>query len=211
MESGVPQTYESPRGDCLVVSRRPSFRVGGIAFRAGLLLLGSLFTLIFASSALGATVHSGSDAARSGSASSATKGRNDPNQAAGRAGCGDMCGGCMGSGGSGGGEKLANTPTVVTEPPAVIVTAPTAGPTQTVAAGVPATSAAAVAPVAGATMISAGRPIRSITTAKKPLKKLKRHVRKHRRKPHGAGTQRSLSRPPLAQPVLPNERAAFTG
>jgi len=54
MNSGVPRKYRSPRGDCLAVSQHPFLRVRGAAFRAGLLMLGSLLMLIFASSALGA-------------------------------------------------------------------------------------------------------------------------------------------------------------
>ncbi len=54
MNSGVRPTYESPSDDSLAVSRHPNFRAGRKTFRIGLLLLGSLSTLLFASSALGA-------------------------------------------------------------------------------------------------------------------------------------------------------------
>ena len=55
MNSGVPPKHGSPRGGSLAASHRPPLRVPRRTFRAGLVLLGSLFTLIFASSALGAT------------------------------------------------------------------------------------------------------------------------------------------------------------
>jgi hypothetical protein len=54
MKSGVPPTYESLKADSLAVNRRPFLHAGRKTLRAGLLLLGSLSTLIFASSALGA-------------------------------------------------------------------------------------------------------------------------------------------------------------
>jgi Ice-binding-like len=59
MNSGVPPKYESPLRDRLAVSRRPVVRTGGKTFRAGLLLLGMLSTLIFTSSALGAAASVG--------------------------------------------------------------------------------------------------------------------------------------------------------
>jgi hypothetical protein len=65
MNSGVPSTYESPRSDSLAVSRRPCLRASRKTFRAGLLLLGSLSTLIFASSAMGATATVGLGSAES--------------------------------------------------------------------------------------------------------------------------------------------------
>jgi hypothetical protein len=55
MLNGVPPTYQSLSGDSLAVPRRPVLRAGRRTFRAGLLLVGSLSTLVFASSALGAT------------------------------------------------------------------------------------------------------------------------------------------------------------
>src|SRR5580693_5376621 len=55
MNSGVPPKYESPSRDSLAVSRRSALRAGRKSFRAGLLVLGSLSTLLFASSAMGAT------------------------------------------------------------------------------------------------------------------------------------------------------------
>ena len=51
--------------DSLAVSPRPLFRVGGKTFGTGLTLLGSLSTLIFASSALGATATVGLGSAAS--------------------------------------------------------------------------------------------------------------------------------------------------
>jgi hypothetical protein len=65
MNSGVPQTYESLFSDSLAVSRRPLFRAGGKMFRVGLLLLGLLSTMLFASSALGATATVGLGSAAS--------------------------------------------------------------------------------------------------------------------------------------------------
>jgi hypothetical protein len=59
MNSGVPQQHESPLRDSLAVSRRSRFRTGRKTFWTGLILLGSLSTLIFASSALGATASVG--------------------------------------------------------------------------------------------------------------------------------------------------------
>jgi hypothetical protein len=53
MKSGVPPTHESLASDSVTVCRHPIFRAGGRTLRAGL-LLGSL-SLLFASSAFGAT------------------------------------------------------------------------------------------------------------------------------------------------------------
>src|ERR1700691_1625339 len=55
MNHGVPPKYESPLTTPPAVSRRSTLRAGRKTLRAGLLLLGSLSTLLFASSALGAT------------------------------------------------------------------------------------------------------------------------------------------------------------
>jgi Ice-binding-like len=55
MNHGVPPKYESPSSDSPAVGRRSALRAGRKTLRAGLLLLGSLSTLLFASSALGAT------------------------------------------------------------------------------------------------------------------------------------------------------------
>jgi hypothetical protein len=52
MNSGVPQMHESPSSGSPAASRRPLFCVGSRTLRVGLLLLGSLSTLLFASSAL---------------------------------------------------------------------------------------------------------------------------------------------------------------
>src|SRR5580693_6048973 len=52
---GVSQQHEPPPGDSLAVRRRSPWKTGWRTSRVGLILLGSLFTLIFASSALGAT------------------------------------------------------------------------------------------------------------------------------------------------------------
>jgi hypothetical protein len=65
MNSGVPPKYKSPSSDSLAVSRRSALRAGRRTFRVGLLLLGSLSTLLFASSALGATATVGLGSAAS--------------------------------------------------------------------------------------------------------------------------------------------------
>jgi Ice-binding-like len=64
MNSGVPPTCQSPASDSLVVSKRSARWAGGKAFSVGSPLLGLLFTLLFASSGLGApaTVSLGTDA-----------------------------------------------------------------------------------------------------------------------------------------------------
>src|ERR1700726_4924838 len=54
MQSGVPSMHGSLLSDSLAVIWRPVLRAGGKLFRAGLLVLGLLSTLLFASSALGA-------------------------------------------------------------------------------------------------------------------------------------------------------------
>jgi hypothetical protein len=54
MKSGVPPKHEPPLSDSLAVSRRRPFGAGK-TYRAGLLLLGLLSTMLFASTALGAT------------------------------------------------------------------------------------------------------------------------------------------------------------
>ena len=65
MQSGVPQMHESPPRDSLAVSRRPIPRAGRKTFRAGILLLGSLASLLFTGSALGATATVGLGSAAS--------------------------------------------------------------------------------------------------------------------------------------------------
>jgi hypothetical protein len=55
MNVGVPSTFQSPKRDSFAASRRPHTRVARKASRTGLLVLGLLSTLLFASSALGAT------------------------------------------------------------------------------------------------------------------------------------------------------------
>jgi Ice-binding-like len=52
---GVFRQHESPTGDSLAVKSRSPWKTGRRTLRVGLVLLGSLSTLIFASSALGAT------------------------------------------------------------------------------------------------------------------------------------------------------------
>jgi Ice-binding-like len=52
---GVSQQHEPPTGDSLAAKSRSPWKTGWRTSRVGLILLGSLFTLIFASSALGAT------------------------------------------------------------------------------------------------------------------------------------------------------------
>ncbi len=59
MNSGVPHTHESPSRDSLPASWTPFFRAGAKTFRVALLLFGSLSTLLFSSSALGATASVG--------------------------------------------------------------------------------------------------------------------------------------------------------
>jgi Ice-binding-like len=71
MNHGVPQKHESLFSDslaasrCPAASRRPVVRAGAKMFRAGLLLLGLLSTLLFASSAMGATATVGLGSAAS--------------------------------------------------------------------------------------------------------------------------------------------------
>jgi hypothetical protein len=65
MTNGVPPKHESPTGDSLAVSRCPVVRVGSKTFRAGLPLLVLLSTLLFASSAVGATATVGLGSAAS--------------------------------------------------------------------------------------------------------------------------------------------------
>jgi Ice-binding-like len=55
MSYGVPPKFQSPSSDSPTLSRRSALQAGRRTFRAGLLLLGTLSTLLFASSALGAT------------------------------------------------------------------------------------------------------------------------------------------------------------
>jgi len=55
MNHGVPPKFPSPSSDSPAVSRHSSLRAGRRTFRAGLLLLGTLSTLLFAGNALGAT------------------------------------------------------------------------------------------------------------------------------------------------------------
>jgi Ice-binding-like len=63
MNVGVPQKHESPVSGFSAASRRSVLRSGRRTFRVGLILLGSLSTLIFASSALGATATVGLETA----------------------------------------------------------------------------------------------------------------------------------------------------
>jgi hypothetical protein len=65
MQSGVPQRYESLSGDSLAVSRRPVSRASGKMFGVGMLMLGLLSALLFASSALGASATVGLGSAAS--------------------------------------------------------------------------------------------------------------------------------------------------
>ncbi len=65
MNIGVPQPHESPSGDSLAVSRRPLLRANRKTLRAGLFVIASLSTLLFASSALGATASVGLGSAAS--------------------------------------------------------------------------------------------------------------------------------------------------
>jgi hypothetical protein len=65
MNGGVLQTYESPLSDSPAAGRRPFFRRGGKTSRVGLLVLGSLSSLFFASSAFAATATVGLGTAES--------------------------------------------------------------------------------------------------------------------------------------------------
>jgi len=59
MNRGVPRTSESPSGDSLAAGRKPRARARANTLRAALILLASLSTTLFASSALGATASVG--------------------------------------------------------------------------------------------------------------------------------------------------------
>jgi hypothetical protein len=63
--TGVPQTHQSLPSDSLAVSRRRPLRADGRTFGIGLLLLGLLSSLIFASSAMGAPASVGLGSAAS--------------------------------------------------------------------------------------------------------------------------------------------------
>jgi ice-binding like protein len=65
MNSGVPPKYESSSSGSLAANRRSVLRVGRKTFRVGLLLLGLLSSLLFASSALGAAATVGLGSAAS--------------------------------------------------------------------------------------------------------------------------------------------------
>jgi hypothetical protein len=65
MQSGVPPTYEPLSSDSLAVSRHLVSRAGGKTVRVGMLMLGLLSTLLFASSALGASATVGLGSAAS--------------------------------------------------------------------------------------------------------------------------------------------------
>jgi hypothetical protein len=207
MKCGVPQMYESPCGDCLAVCRRPFLRAGGAASRVGLLLLGSLFMLIFASTALGA---------------SASSGRHDPTRAADETPCVDMptCSGCSGRGGGGGESKttpvVTKTTPVVTEAAPVVteaapvVTEASAGVTETASGAVSAADAVVVPAIPAKIAISVRPPVRLAPkgTLKKPKRAVttKRAVKKHHARAHGGTSEQTFARP-----VLPGKRAAFTG
>jgi hypothetical protein len=65
MNSGVPPKHKSPSSGSLAANRRPTLPAGRKTFRVGLLLLGLLSSLLFASSALGATATVGLGSAAS--------------------------------------------------------------------------------------------------------------------------------------------------
>lgn len=65
MHAGVPSTFQSPNGDSLAASPPSNPRAAHKTFRAAALLLGSLSTLLFASSALGAAATVGLGSATS--------------------------------------------------------------------------------------------------------------------------------------------------
>jgi hypothetical protein len=224
MKCGVPKTYESPRGDFLAVGQRPFSRTMGNTFRAGLVMLGSLSTLLFASSALGATERSGSDASAARTASGGDHSQAASHQSSGHSSRSHDSGGggCTGGGGSPpAGSPPVGSPPVGSPPAGVKVTEPTGGVTETTgsvketpAGGVEAATASAAPAAPGVVTITVRPASGSSTTtvkaaakrAKKPAKKpVKRRVKKHP-KADGAGTERSYARSPL-----PNKRAAFTG
>ncbi len=192
MNRGVPQSRKSLPGDCLAVSQRPFLRATGNTFRAALPLLGTLYALTFASSALGATA-----TGRSG-----PSGQAGYHSSRGHGGCMSHSGG-GGTEGGGGNE----TPAVVKETPAVVKETAGAGssaPGVVLPAAVPVAVPAAVA--------TTPRPtVTATTTPKKAAKRTTRRITKKRTKEHhapsaGETTERSLARAPL-----PHERAAFTG
>jgi hypothetical protein len=191
MNRGVPQSRKSLPGDCLEVSQRPFLRVTGSTFRAALPVLGTVYALTFASSALGATA-----AGRSVSAGQASS-----RWSSGHSGC------TAHSGGGTEGLSGKETPAVVKETPSA--------PTETAAGGASPPSAVtpAVVPAAvPAVLASPPRPtVTASTTPKKAEKRTTKRVTKRPAKKHhpasaGETTERSLARPPL-----PNKRAAFTG
>jgi hypothetical protein len=192
MNSGVPQTYESPLGDCLATPRRPFMRAGGNSSRVGFILLGSLSTLIFASSALGETATGRSGSAHHGVAPA-----------------------CKGHGG--GGKNTPVVPIAPVEPtPPVVEPKPPTGPTPPVNPVPPVGGgntvvetttpiAAAAAPVAPPSTTTAKPLLVPKTTLKQPARKAaKRHPKKHRAR---AGARERT----FARSALPNKRAAFTG
>jgi hypothetical protein len=191
MNSGVPQTYESPLGDCLATTRRPFMRAGCNSSRVGLVLLGSLSTLIFASSALGATATGRSGSAHHGVAP-ACKGHH------------------------GGGEKTPDVPVPPIEPTPPVEPKPPTEPTPPVEPVPPVGGgntvvevttpiAAAAVPVAAPSTTTAKPLVVPKTTLKQPARKAaKKHPKKQRAR---AGAKERT----FARSALPSKRAAFTG
>lgn len=191
MNRGVPQMRKSPPGDRLAVSQRPFLRVTGNTFRAALPVLGSVYALTFASSALGETA-----AGRTGPATHPSS-RSSGGQA-----------GCMGHSSGGGSESggAKETPAVVKETPS------DAKETAVGGASTPSVAAPAAVPAAVPAALPAAPPptVKASTTPKRAEKRTtKRTTKRSARKHHprsGETTARTLARSPL-----PNKRAAFTG
>lgn len=59
MNRGVPHSFESPTGASLATHRRPPAHTGRSAFRAALIVLASLSTLVFTASAMAASASVG--------------------------------------------------------------------------------------------------------------------------------------------------------
>jgi hypothetical protein len=202
MISGVPRKHESPLGDCLAVVRRRPMRAGGHPSRVGLLLLGLISMLVFASSALGSTgtVHPGWGERGSSShhASGCTGHGGDgkvppvappvvPSPPVGRGGSESGS-----EGGSGGGASTETTTSKVAAP-AVAVAVPVAAPSVT-------------APPPAAPKSTLKQPVRKSTLKRPARKAAKKRAKKHHSRAGGASNERALARS-----ALPNKRAAFTG
>ena len=194
MNSGVPQTYKSPSGDCLAAIRRPLMRVGAPS-RVGLLLLAPISMLIFASSALGA-----SGTGRSGSPEHHESGTGCPGMGHGGSGkqppivpSPPVSGGSQSGDDSGAGTGTA-TSVVVT--PAAAVAAPLALPATT---SVP-------PPAVPKSTLKLKRPAVKSTLKRPRRKSAKKRGRKHHAQADGGSSERTFARS-----ALPHKRPAFTG